>query len=286
MWRNRLSVLDSPKVVEESERQKQESQLIQTSSHFHRRVRWAKSDRQKLEDTLVKLRRGNNDLESLLQLKTAEEPCYLCQLTTKTEPFFIEANKVRDSLGRLHLALMRLNVKTDDHAPYQLSLQLREDPKANGRDLAQEPNVNVREDSLVFNIQKQESTDYQDKASLLLVDTAAIDSVRRSRTKDHVMGKIHDLRCSAQADQGQSDPVQALGYLESNDSWHSMLVYHDTSGQWVSPHSLCDIIADGTYRANITPTQIAQIARLVLVSHIHFTSVRQYLAIDPRPAHY
>ena len=103
--------------------------------------------------------------ESLLRPEPIEESQLLFPATRETGVLSEDAQLVKEALQSLHEALIRVNVRSEDRQPYQLSVQLREDCGLNKEELAREPNLRIRENSLVFNIQRQDLENAKEGAS-------------------------------------------------------------------------------------------------------------------------
>ena len=281
------SILKQPAVLVEAERQRSEAAIKQSSTPFHRRLSWAQSHKTALTKLAEALQHGNNEIDSLLLPAKIEKSALLLGANEGTKTLSVTVVLVKRALGKLHEALAKLNAPTDTnpHREHQricqLSVQLRENSEVNREQLLKEPNVQLRDDSYIFNIQRQEGADPQSTADLLFVETlknpqAQLDKVLNT---DSQMPELHDFTLPPSTGGG----VQALGLFRTPSSRdHIHVLFRDNSKRMYSPLHLADIVSSPDYRNHMNPTQLVQLVRLVMISHLFFSSVRNSLDRNPR----
>ena len=284
--RSQPSILKTPAVNKEFERQRSEAARAQSSTSFRRRLSWVQSDKTALTELAEALRRGNNNIESLMLPAPMEKSALLLRANTLTDKLSVTANLVKDALGKLHEALLKLNAPNDTfrhkHQQIcQLSVQLREDSEVNRKQLLQEPRVHLRDDSLIFNIQRHNTTAPHSTADLLFVET-----LKYPQTQSDIdanvgspMLELHDLALPPVKGEG----VETLGFFRSpSPTYHIHILFRDNSKEFYSPLHLANIVSSSDYRDHMNPTQLIQLVRLVMKSHLFFSSVRDSLDINPR----
>lgn len=289
--RSQPSILNTPAVYEEFERQRSDAAKKQSSTPFLHRLTWAQTYKTQLTELGEALRHCTNDIESLLLPATMEKNALLVGPSVMTERLSITVGLVKRALGKLHEALAKLNASTDafqqrnPQQPCQLSVQLREDSEVNRKQLLQEPKVRLRDDSYIFNIQRQEGADPQQAADLLFAETLKNPLTEPDKVLDttSAMPELRDLALRSGTDKG----VETLGFFRtpsSRDYIH--VLFRDNSKRFHSPLHLADIVKSSDYRDHMNPTQLVQLVRLVIKSYLFFSSVRDSLDINPGLNHF
>ena len=285
----------SPAMIEMAEYRKQDAFRIQKSTPFHRRVRWSKSDRETLQKTIKELRRGNEDLESLLVVKPVNEPSLLLVHEKETKSLLSTTQDMRAALTRLHKALTPLNIRTKDGGPYDLSVQLHEDPNVNADEIGRQSNLRVNVDrSFVYNIQRRELNNPNGEAELLFAYTHK----KNYKVSLDLLGvdvkELHNLHVAPSAgpaaEAEDDNTIELWGTFDTPATAErdTHVLYRDTGGKWLSPLTLANLISDPAYeyRKRMNPTRICQLARLLLTSHIFFSAVFDEVGTNPRPENY
>lgn len=299
--RSQLSILSSPQVKREVERQGQEAIALQASVPFLRRVPWAYTHKKELQGKIDAIGHNITNLESILMPWPIERTSYQQPLNEEARSSSKIVLLAKGALTRLHEGLMRLNEQTEGQQPFRLSIQLREDVDMSRQELVREPNVHLRNESFVFNIQRQREGNLKGDSSLFFVESLIDVTSHEDRALSDILDEasipamdlteLHDLNSTPETARKRksqtTEPVETWGYFRtpSNEKDYHVL-FHDLSGQWSSPFDLADLLADKQYRPMMSSTQIVQLARLILISHLYFSAVRHSLAIDPRPFHY
>ena len=288
--RSQPSILDSPAVHGEVERQRSEAAEKQSSTSFLHRLSWAQSHKTELTELCGALRQCNNELESLFLPTRSKTFPLLLPANELTVKLSSTVDSVEKALGKLHEALAKLNAPADtfrhsDQKNRHLSLQLQEDPEVNRKQLRHEPEVHLRDDSYVFNIQRQEDADPQSKADLLFVETLKdpdpkLDNIPNTGSP---LPELHDLMLPPIRGVG----VETLGFFRAPSSKYNIhVLFRDNSKQLYSPLHLANIISSSDYRDHMSPTQLVQLVRLVMTSHLYLSSVRDSLDVNPRLTHF
>ena len=285
-------MLRAPAINEESERRQSEVATMQSTTPFHRRLTWALSDKEELEKLINGLRRCNNDIESLLLPTSTKESALLLRDKNPTETSSDSVHQVKKALGNVHEALAKLNTPTDAiregnrQQECQLSVQLREDSEVNRKQLLQEPNVRLRDDSYIFNIQRQVDKDPKSTADMLFVETLKRppDQLRTmfDIPKYQSPTELHNLALPPAV----GDGVEELGFFRTPSTRDIHVLFRDKSKRLHSPLNLKDIVDSADYRDRMNPTQIVQLVRLVLKSYLFFSIVRQTLDTHARLIHF
>ena len=292
LGRHSGSIFETAEVRDEYERQRDAASNVQAGSRWSRRVSWAYSDKRTLMDRIDSLSRCNNEVERLLDANKQSRPTLLLRATQQTSTLSSTAQMVSEALKRVHESLLVLNSHSENNPLSHLSIQLREDCEANRRELASIPEVQLRDDSYVFNLQEQKRGDFESTADLLLVETLKYPSNGQDKRLDTngISDSLQELKTLGPLDQGKHTPsgkVETWGFFRhpshENDT---NVLFHDSSSQWCSPSDLAGILASSNYIDHINPTHIIQLARLIMTSHIFFSPVRQSLAVEPRPNHF
>lgn len=295
------SILYSAQVQAQYEQQGREADALQASVHMIRRVPWAYTHRKELRAKIKAIGSAITMLESLLMPWPVEKASY--QQPPSQDARFSSSIllQAQGALTRLHEALMRLNEQQCGQQPFILSIQLREDVEMSRQELAREPSVHLRNKSFIFNIQRQRTGDVKGASSLFFAESlihapsyaekVLSDVLDEERPFASGLTELHDLVANPEKVPIQNsqivEPIETWGYFRTsptNNDAHVLL--HDSSGQWSSPFDLADILAGSEYRSMMSPTQIIQLARLILISHLYFLAVRPSLGIDPSPCHY
>ena len=286
------SIFDKAYISDEYERQRDAASTVQAGSRWSRRVSWAYSDKRTLLDHIESLSQCNNEVERLLDANKRSRRTLVQRATRKTSSLSSTAQMVSKALKRVHESLLTLSSQSENSAPSQLSIQLREDCEANRRELASVPEVRLRDDSYVFNFQEQREGHLESTADLLLVETLKNPSDRqenRPDTKD-IGESLQELGTLGTLGRGKHTPsgkVETWGFFRHPSHEHDIhVLFHESSSQWRSPSDLAGILASSDYRDHVNPTHIIQLARLIMTSHISFSQVRQSLAVEPRPIHF
>ena len=286
------SIFERADIKDEYERQRDAASTVQAGSSWPRRVSWAYSDKQTLRNLIDSLSRCNNEVERLLDANKQSRPTLLLRATPQTSSLSTTVQKVSKALKRVHDSMLKLNSQPADTPPSQVSIQLREDCEANRRELASVPEVQLRDDSYVFNLQEQRGGNSESTADLLLVETLKDPSNGEdngSDTKD-TRKSLEELRMLGPPGQGKHTPsgkVETWGFFRHPSHEHDIhVLFHESSSQWRSPSDLAGILDSSDYRDHINPTHIVQLARLIMTSHLFFSPVRQSLAVEPRPIHF
>ena len=285
-------MFESAYLKDEYERQRDEASTPQAGSRWSRRVSWAYSNKLTLMKLIDSLFRCNNEVEWLLEANKQSRPTLLLRATRQTSALFSTAQMVSKALKRVHDSLSKLNSQSENTSPSPLSIQLREDCEANRRELAPVLEVQLRDNSCVFNLQEQRQGHLESTADLLLVETLKdLSNGQDNRTENNdISNSLQELRTLGPLGQGKHTPsgkVETWGFFRHPTHEHDIhVLFHESSSQWRSPSDLADILASSDYRDHINPTHIIQLARLVLTSHIFFSPVRESLAVEPRPIHF
>ena len=281
---------DGGAAAKDTERQAPDSEALQSATGFPRRARWAITDWQKLHNDLEHIRVSIDGLHSLLRL----EYSYLPRASSAKQQ--AAANSallpVRKALSRLHHGLTGLSdASQPDH---QLSIQLREHWDSTSAELSGLSDVEVRDGSYVFSIQKSQLSDAEAESILLLVDTPKKapdsqpeDSLTTNLPRITNLDGPKDTATSSTSD--QLSRIETWGYFPtpqrryvSND----LHIVHRATTSWQSPMHLADILSDPSYVEHITPIEITWLAKLLVTSHLCFLSVQRELNVQPRPSNY
>ena len=267
---------------------------MQNSTPFLRRLSWAFSHKKALTEMAEALRRGNNEIESLLLPAPMEGSALLLRANKLTDTLSVTVGLVKRALGKLHEALAKLNSPTDTsrHGDRQqicqLSVQLREDSEVNKKQLLRERDIRLRNDSYIFNIQSQGDEDPKSAADLLFVETLANPQARLGTVSDSAnaglpMAELHDLTLPPATGEG----VETLGFFRTPSSRHNIhILFRDNSKRFHSPLHLADIVSSSNYRNHMNPTQLVQLVRLMLRSYLFFSFVRDSLDTNARLIHF
>ena len=281
---------DGGAAAKDPEQQAPGSEALQSATGFPRRARWAIIDWQKLHNHLQHIRVSIDGLHSLLRLEYSYSPRALpAKQQTAANAALLP---VRKALSRLHQGLAGLN--NGSQSDHQLSIQLREHWDSTSADLSGLADVEVRDGSYVFSIQRSESSDPETDSILLLVDTPK--EVPDSREEDSTSTNLprltnldgpKDTAMSTTLD--QQSRIETWGYFStpqrrtiSND----LHIVHRAPTSWRSPLNLVDIVSDPSYVEHITPTEIIWLAKLLVTSHLCFLPVQRELNVQPRPSNY
>ena len=286
------SIFEKSYIGDEYERQRDAASTVQAGSRWSRRMSWAYSDKQTLLTLIESLSRCNNEVERLLDANKQSRRTLVQRPTRQTSSLSSTAQTVSKALTRVHESLLKLNSQSENTPPSQLSIQLREDCEANRRELAPVPEVQLRDDSYVFNFQEQREGHSESTAELLLVETLKqpFDRQDNGPETEHIRESLQELSTLGPLGQGKHAPsgkVETWGFFRHPSHEHDIhVLFHESSSQWRSPSDLAGILASSDYRDHINPTHIIQLARLIMTSHIFFSQVRESLAVEPRPNHF
>lgn len=279
-----------------SQAAEEEAKTYDISVNYFKKMAWARRDFDTLRATIVNLQNGNNNLESIVKLIGLKDPAKSLPSSDAAERFWPIIDKVERALRNLHQDLMDINVDTEEHGSYFLSIQLFENFERNRSALAKQPGIKLYEGSEVFNIQRHDSEAMNDSSKLLLIESIGRDFSIASRTTlidSRTSSWKVDNMCQLRNLEKPNDLVanNRLG-LEQWGCFHSSpksrflnIVYHSTKGEWSSTDSLDSMLRKGVYRAYMQPSQIVQLARLILSAHLYLENVRKDYT-DPRPQHY
>ena len=281
---------DGGAAAEDPEQQAADSEALQSATGFPRRARWAMIDWQKLHTNLEHIRVSIDGLHSLLRLEYSYSPrASSAKQQTAANSALLP---VREALSRLHHGLAGLNVASQpDH---QLSIQLQEHWGSTSAELSGLADVEVRDGSYVFSIQKSVSSDPETDSILLLVDTPK--EIPDSQDEDSMTKNLPRMTnldgpkgTAMSSTSDQRSRIETWGYFPtpqrrsiSNDSH----IVHRATTSWRSPLHLADILSDPSYVEHITPIEITWLAKLLVTSHLCFLPVQRELNVQPRPSNY
>ena len=275
--------------AEDAEQQASGPEALQSSASFPRRARWAIIDWQKLHNHLEHIRVSIDGLHSLLRLEYSYSPR---ALPAKQQPAANSALlPVQNALSRLHHGLTGLNSASQpDH---QLSIQLREHWDSTSVELSSLAEVEVRDGSYVFSIQKAEANDPETDSILLLVDTPK--KVPCSQDENAItknisrMTRLYGPKDATSKTSDQRSQIETWGYFSTPQRRslpNDIHIVHRATTSWRNPLCLTDILSDPSYVEHITPIEITWLAKLLVTSHLCFLPVQRELNIQPRPSNY
>ncbi|KAI9740148.1 MAG: hypothetical protein M1834_004726 [Cirrosporium novae-zelandiae] len=285
---------DETSEVNALRKHRQEAQVIQSNSRFRSRMRWLREDREMLNTLIYELRNGNDDLDSILILRPLDDPLRLLPTGVQgshnsnilnSDGHSSDDNnsnchssdvtkRVQKALGRLHESFKTLNIEFEGQGPYYLSVQLKEDNNDSRKDLTQ-AGVQLRNGSMVFNIQRHESPN-GDRPASLAVET--VDLVAKNKSgqplKDRQLQSLN--RPADIQHQNSGTNVETWGYFRTpNHPKNAHYLFHDKFWKWSSPQNLEEALISPSFRENITPYQIIILARLIVLGYMYFATVRE-----------
>ena len=262
LGKNSGSTFEKAYISDEYEWQRDAASTVQAGSRWSRRISWAYSDKQTLLTHIESLSRCNNEVERLLDANKQSRRTLVQRSTRQTSSLSSKAQMVSKALIRVHESLLKLNSQSEDTPPSQLSIQLREDCEANRRELAPVPEIQLRDDSYVFNFQEQKEGHSESTAELLLVESLKQPSDRQANMPEteQIRESLQELRTLGPLGQGkhdQSGKVETWGFFRNPSHEHDIhVLFHESSSQWPSPSDLAGILASSDYRDHINPTHI------------------------------
>ena len=276
--------------AKDAEQQASSPEALQSAAGFPRRARWAIIDWQELHSNLEHIRVSINGLHSLLRLEYSYSPRALpAKQRTAANSALLP---VRKALSRLHHGLTSLNdASQQDH---QLSIQLREHWDGTSAELSSLAEVEVRDRSYVFSIQKAKADDPETDSTLLMVDTSkevpgSQDEGTITKTLSQIMSLngLEDKATSNSSD--RRSQIETWGYFPTSrgqSTPNDIHIVHGATTLWRSPLCLTDVLSDPSYAKHITPIKITWLAKLLVTSHLCFLPVQRELNIQPRPSNY
>ena len=281
---------DGGAAAKDPEQQTTDSEALQSATGFPRRARWAIIDWQKLHDNLEHIRISIDGLHSLLRLEYSYSPrAPSAKQQTAANSALLP---VRKALSRLHHGLKGLNdARQPDH---QLSIQLREHWDSTSAELYGLADVQVRDGSYVFSIQKSVSSDPETDSILLLVDTPkAIPDSQDKNSMTTSLPRMTNLDgpsgTAMSSTSDQRSRIETWGYFptpQRRSMSNDLHIVHRATTSWRSPLHLADILSDPSYVEHITPIEITWLAKLLVTSHLCFLPVQRELNVQPRPSNY
>ena len=171
---------------------------------------------------------------------------------------------------------------------------MREHWDSTSAELSTLAEVEVRDGSYVFSIQKAEADDPETDSILLLIDTP--EKVPGSQDEDSItknlspMMSLHGPKEEAtSSSSGQRSQIETWGYFSTpprRSLPNDIHIVHRATTSWRSPLCLTDILYDPSYVEHITPIEITWLAKLLVTSHVCFLPVQRELNIQPRPSNY
>ena len=281
---------DGGVVAEDPEQQAADSEALQSATGFPRRARWAIIDWQKLHSYLEHIRVSIDGLHSLLRLEYSYSPraCSTNQQKAANSALL----PVRKALSRLHHGLTGLNdASQPDH---QLSIQLREHWDSISAELSGLADVEVRDGSYVFSIQKSVSSEPETDSILLLIDTPK--KIPDSQDEDSMTTNLSRMTnldgpkgTAMSSTSDQRSRIETWGYFptpQRRSISKDLHIVHRATSSWRSPLHLADILSNPSYVEHITPIEITWLAKLLVTSHLCFLPVQRELNVQPRPSNY
>ena len=281
---------DGGAATEDPEQQAADSEALQSATGFPRRARWAIIDWQKLNSSLEHIRISIDGLHSLLRLEYSYSPrASSAKQKTAANSALLP---VRKALSRLHHGLAGLN---DASQPdNQLSIQLREHWDSTSEEFSGLADLEVRDGSYVFSIQKSVSSDPKTDSILLLVDTPK--EIPDSQGEDSMttnLPRMTDLDgpkgTATSSTSDQRSRIETWGYFptpQRRSISKDLHIVHRATSSWRSPLHLADILSNPSYVEHITPIEITWLAKLLVTSHLCFLPVQRELNVQPRPSNY
>ena len=285
------------------EKQGQEANAMQISTPFSRRVPWAVVHRKKLLEALDLLSKFNTDLDSLLIPWPVERNVDLSPHSEEKHSTSRGFMLIRQTLLKLHKGLLRLNVGTGLHDSFHFSIQLRQDCDENREALVRnlDSSDRLREGSLVSNLQRHRGNDSINESTLFLAESALDTMPGKEATPSHSVVVNGTPAAGLQELDSfdiplhihQESSLRTPGTLEiwglfrtSSSSTDYHVLFHDSSNQWSSTFNLVDILDGDRYRRHMSPAQVIELAKMILISYLYFLPIRDQLAINLRPAQY
>jgi hypothetical protein len=177
---------------------------------------------------------------------------------------------------------------------HQLSIQLREHWDNTSTEASSLADIDVRDGSYVFSIQKSQPNDPGTDSVLLLVDT--LKDVPSSQNGDTMITDLPRLRyLDDPRDPTQSRTLDERGRVEtwgyfptrrSRSVTNDLHIVHQVTASWRNPLHLADILSDPSFVEHITPVEITWLAKMLVTSHLCFLPVQRDLNVQPRPSNY
>ena len=177
---------------------------------------------------------------------------------------------------------------------HQLSIQLREHWDNTSTEVSSLADIDIRDGSYVFSIQKSQPNDPGTDSVLLLVDTQ--EDVPSSQNGDTMITDLPRLKYlddprdpTQNRTLDEKGRVETWGYFPTRRSrsvTNDLHIVHQVTASWRNPLHLADILSDPSFVEHVTPVEITWLAKLLVTSHLCFLPVQRDLNVQPRPSNY
>ena len=279
---NTRQMVEIPGMEDENERYRGNIEILQDLSVWTR-TKWAAADHKKLRERIQDIKDANRELKNLLRLRSVREPTMFLLTDLETEPPLYMSENTIHQLSNLHKSLKVLNIRRSGKDSYPLSIQLREDNDASRKELANAEGVVLRDNTIVFNLQRHESFKALNYPTTLAVECFPVTTKARQTLEG--LDKLQSLEGPSTAKYlspvAQGLEIETWGYFEGYSSdWHYVLFY-DTISKWSTSVTLAEIVDDAQFCQHISPLQIIQLSRLIAFSYLYHSEIRSSCR-DPR----
>lgn len=277
------AVLSTNLVRSEGSSLNDKAKQLQDASSLWMRFKWQDHDRVMFLSRLDSLRDYIEDLDGLVKLRTPKDASLLLGSTTAW-PQRDQDEQIQSALKRLHDALASINPRA---SVVTLGVQIQEDPERQADMFSSESSsLSFAPGSLMFVLQAHLPGD-SNQSLFLYTESLGPASTHGRHTEDLGRNPLTDIGSviSSLQENDDSGEYRVLGFVNrsrSADDCHHL--YSPATGPWISPSTLAQYLERGEYKNDLSKQQRFRIARLLVISFIHFTKVARATEQYPRPS--
>lgn len=255
-------------------------ELLQSSTGFPRRTKWAILDWQKLHDSLEHIRTSIDGLHSLLRLEYPHSP--RLPSSEQRQAANVVLSPVRAALDRLHHSVSQLRRARRRY--YRLDVRLREHWDSTRAELSRLAAFEARSGSYIFSLQVSEQNN---PSKLVLVDTQTVPNSQKNDCSITQLPQLYEYDDLTKDSVAQSGILETCGYIQTPQSRcvsNDVHIVYRVLDFWKSPLNLADMLSDPAYKEYMSPIQVIWLAKLLISSHLAFLPIQRQLNVQPRPS--
>jgi hypothetical protein len=272
-----ISSLYDLKVTEGRHEEALQIKTLQSSSSFIGRVKWAAEDRSKFFSAVRELTEANDLLESLLRIKSLDDPTFLTSNASINRLKEFSILSTRETLETLHQDLLAINPASQGMS---ISLKLTLD-NADKDIYADYVDTMFEKTSSVFSLQAHpKGRGSQEDMSYYLLAEAGIARVEGSSVNNllRVIGDIDET----------ADPnFHCLGVATNSKSRTSKVrLYQDKTSKWTKTQTLAKALEDRTLQDISFQRHYSQLGLFMAFSYAVLPFTFKGKAKFPQPSNY
>lgn len=252
---------------------------LQTSSNIRGRLVWAKEDRDKFFSAVKELTKANDLLESLLRIKSLEDPMFLPSAAKPSRSTINFITSSRPLLEDLHNSLLQINPRSGRDIEFSLRLVLDESDKDTYTDHV-DSDFDISSAVFVLQGHRKSMNEAGKKSYCLLAETPV-----KSQSEQLV---INDLATNLQHIDSNAFPAfKCLGLPPDEHSQPQRLrIYQDMTAQWCRTQTLAEALQNQNYQDISFQRHYSQLGVFMAFSYAVLPFTYRGKAQFPQPSNY